>query len=258
MPFGKIPATIHEWEEFNHARSSLEQMLELRLWGIIHGKNGVGKSQLVHAVAESLPEKVYRVIRMSHSTLSASDMLRSLCHALEIQPRFRRSDTVEQLCRHWQKLLPLYPVVLYDEAQNLNAQSLEELRLLSCAGNDSRNLFSLVLIGDDHLIPRLQMGIHHALLQRMGFQIQLHPMNAEQSRAYLSARLQEVCLSVNPFDEAATQLLVQATHGIPRAINRLAQASMQNAMRHASKNITAQHVQKAIETLHCLTQNTKP
>ena len=253
MPFAKTATQIHRWEGFQNAEASLNRLLALRLWGMVHGLNGVGKSQLVHTVAEALPEKVYRPIRLSHSTLGASDLLRTLCHALEIQPAFRRSDIVEQIGRHWLKLAPVFPVILLDEAQNLHSQALEELRLLSCAGLDARNLFGLVLIGDAHLLPRLQMGINHALLQRMGFQIELRPMDAEQSKDYVATRLQEVGIHSSPFEEAATELLIRATAGIPRCINLIAQTAIQNAVESSSRLVTSQHVQKAIEHLHWLT-----
>lgn len=258
MPCGKIPASLHRWDGFETAEASRQRMLALRLWGIVHGPNGVGKSQLVQAVAEELPEKAYRVIRLSHSTRSASDLLRSLCHALQIKPAFRRADIVELLSLHWLKLAPVFPVLFLDEAQNLTAQALEELRLLSCAGLDTRNLFSLVLIGDENLLPRLEMGINHALLQRMGYEVQLAPMNAQQSKEYLESRLKEVGLHTSPFEAAALDLLVNGTAGIPRCLNLIAQAAMQQALENSSRSITAQHVQKSLEQLRWLAPNPIP
>jgi type II secretory pathway predicted ATPase ExeA len=258
MPFGKTPTALHRWDGFETAEASLMRMLALRLWGIVHGPNGTGKSQLVHAVAEELPEKAYRVIRLSHSTLSASDLLRSLCHALHIKPAFRRADIVEQIGLQWLKLSPVFPVLFLDEAQNLSAQALEELRLLSCAGLDARNHFSLVLIGDENLMPRLEMGVNHALLQRLGFQVQVNPMNAQQSREYLDTRLKDVGIQSSPFEEAAVNLLVNATDGIPRCLNLLAQAAMQQAMEATSHAVTAKHVQKALEQLRWLAPNHIP
>lgn len=258
MPFAKTPASLHRWDGFENAATSLQRMLSLRLWGIVHGPNGVGKSQLLHAVAEELPEKSYRVIRLSHSTLSASDLLRSLCHALQIKPAFRRADIVELVSLHWLKLSPVFPVLFLDEAQNLTAAALEELRLLSCAGLDTRNLFSLVLIGDENLMPRLELGINHALLQRMGYQVQLPPMNPAQSKEYLESRLKEVGLHTSPFEDAALDMLIHGADGIPRSLNLIAQAAMQQAMENSSRCVTPPHVQKALEQLHWLTPHHIP
>jgi hypothetical protein len=114
MPFAKTTTRLHRWEGFQNAEQSLNRLLSLKLWGIVHGPNGVGKSQLIHAVAESLPDQSYRSIRLSHSTLGASDLLRSLCHALEIKPAFRRGDIVAQITAQWLKLSPVFPVLLLD------------------------------------------------------------------------------------------------------------------------------------------------
>lgn len=249
MPFGKTPSAPHRWEAFQHAEEQLLRLLSVRAWGIVHGPNGVGKSQLVAAVADALPDKQYRVARLTHSTLGASDLLRALCHALEVQPSFRRSDTVAALSRHWQQLDRIHPVLLVDEAQNLSSCAMEELRLLSCIGLDTRPIFSLVLIGDQQLLPRLQMGVQHALRHRLGFQIQLHPMTPAQSRLYVEARLAEVGIRTVPFEEKAMELLIQAAGGIARSLNHLAQRSMEMAMNRSTQRIPATDVQAAIEQL---------
>lgn len=131
-------------------------------------------------------------------------------------------------------------------------------RLLSCAGLDTRNLLSLALIGDENLLPRLELGINHALLQRMGYQVQLAPMTPQQSKAYIESRLKEVGLHTNPFEDAALDLLVNGADGIPRCLNLIAQAAMQQALENSSHSVTTKHVQKALEQLRWLAPNHIP
>ena len=253
MPFGKAPATLHRWEAFQQAEAQLLRRLSVRAWGIVHGPNGVGKSQLAAAVADALPDKQYRVARLTHSTLGASDLLRALGHTLEVKPAFRRADTVAALIRHWQQLDRIHPIILVDEAQNLSSCALEELRLLSCIGLDPRPVFSLVLIGDQQLLPRLQMGVQYALRHRLGFQIQLRPMTPAQSREYVEARLAEVGMRTGPFEDQALELLVQAAGGIARSLNHLAQRSMELAIARSTQRVLTADVQAAIEQLPWLT-----
>jgi len=54
--------------------------------------------------------------------------------------------------------------MVLDDAQNISATALEELRLLSCARRDTQPPFSLLLLGDEQLLPRLQMGINAPLV----------------------------------------------------------------------------------------------
>jgi hypothetical protein len=66
-----------------------------------------------------------------------------------------------------------WPLLVLEEAQNLSASALEEVRLLTCARTDTRAPFSLLLVGDDSLLPRLQLGINRALISRLGFALAL-------------------------------------------------------------------------------------
>ena len=70
-----------------------------------------------------------------------------------------------------------WPIFVLEEAQNLSACAIEEVRLLTCARTDTRPPFSLLLVGDDSLLARLQMGIHRGLLSRLGFCLCLRPLD---------------------------------------------------------------------------------
>jgi type II secretory pathway predicted ATPase ExeA len=117
-----------------------------------------------------------------------------------------------------------WPLLVLEEAQNFSASALEEVRLLTCACSDTRPPFSLLLIGEDSLLPRLQMGINHALISRLGFALPLTRLEPAQSREYVAARLRAVGVHSNPFEDQGLELLIQAASGLPRAINHLARA----------------------------------
>jgi general secretion pathway protein A len=117
-----------------------------------------------------------------------------------------------------------WPLLVLEEAQNFSASALEEVRLLTCARSDTRPPFSLLLIGEDPLLPRLQMGINHALISRLGFALALTRLEPAQSRDYVTARLRAVGVHSNPFEDQGLELLIQAANGLPRAITHLARA----------------------------------
>src|SRR3990172_9490522 len=89
------------------------------------------------------------------------------------------------------KLYKLYeagrrPVIIIDEAQLIPGKAtFEELRLLTNFQLDDRNLLALVLIGQTELRERLNKKPHRALLQRIGMQYHLGPLNAEEVAAYV-------------------------------------------------------------------------
>jgi type II secretory pathway predicted ATPase ExeA len=191
---------------------------------------------------------------LSHSSVTGTDLLRLLCMELGQAVRMRRSDNVMSIRQGWQQLDRLWPVVVLDEAQNLSASALEEVRLLSCDRRDTQPPFSLLLVGDEQLLPRLQMGINAPLLARLSFCLGLQPWNGQELAGYVQARLQEVGIHANPFDAAALQLLLQAGNGLPRLLNHLAQRALEEAAAQSSRAVTTAHVQRALELLPWVTR----
>lgn len=249
MPFGKEVKNPYRWNSFQQTETRLIQFISLRAWGVVHGPNGVGKSQLMAVASHGLSDKLYRLVCLCHSSLTGSDLLRAICHSLDIIPAFRRSDTVALIHRAFKKLEKVFPLLILDEAQNLSATALEELRLLSCTALDHAAIFGLVLVGDANLLPRLHMGINRSLLSRLGFCLNLQPMNPEQTLAYIDARLREVAIQNSPIEENARQLLTQASAGIPRCVNQLAQLAFQAAVEESSQRVNLQHFQRALDQL---------
>ena len=132
--------------------------MAVRTCGILWGPNGVGKSRLVKALVDRLPQKSYRTMVLTHSSLTGTDITRYLCHTQGIGVAQRRSDNIMALRKLWSDQDGLWPVLIFEEAQNLSTMGLEELRLMTCDRLDTQPPFSLLLVGDGALMPRLQMG----------------------------------------------------------------------------------------------------
>ena len=248
-PFGAAVQSPIESQAQRKALSQIEQCIAVRACGILHGPNGVGKSQLVKTLVDRLPQKRYRTMVLTHSSLTGTDVVRYLCHLQGMTPAQRRSDNIIALRKFWNDLEGLWPVLIFEEAQNLSAMALEELRLLICDRLDTQPPFSLLLVGDAALMPRLQMGINRPLLTRMGFCLQLPGWTPEQCKEYIGKRLEEVGIHDSVFDPAAEELLVRIASGIPRAINHLAQRSFEQAAIEQSRQISIEHVQHALDQL---------
>lgn len=257
LPFGAAVEKPYASESFNQTRHRLEQLVAVRACGLVHGPNGVGKTLLVQHFLASLPDKRYKTLLLSHSSVTGTDLLRLLCCELGQTARMRRSDNVLSIRQGWQQLDRLWPVLVLDEAQNLSATALEEVRLLTCERRDTQPPFSLLLVGDDQLLPRLQMGINAPLLARLSFCLRLQPWTSQELSDYVQARLEQVGIHASPFEAAALQLLVQAGNGLPRLLNHLAQRALEEAAAQNSRTITAAHVQRALELLPWVAQLTR-
>jgi len=257
MPFAAATAQPYASESFRQNCHRLEQLVAVRAGGLLHGPNGVGKTLLVHHFLQSLPDKRYKPLVLSHSSVSGTDLLRLLCTELGQTARLRRSDNALLLRQAWQQLDRVWPILVLDEAQNLSAKALEEIRLLTCDRRDTQPPFSLLLVGDEQLLPRLQMGINAPLLCRLSFCLHLQPWSPEELAGYVQARLQQVGIHASPFEAPALQLLLQAGNGLPRLLNHLAQRALEEAALQNSRTITAAHVHRALELLPWVAQLAK-
>jgi type II secretory pathway predicted ATPase ExeA len=248
-PFCAGAKPVFEHPQFDALSARLSQLCAIGSSGVLHGPNGSGKSYLInHLLSARLSEKQFKALVLTHSSLSGSDLLRALSLALEIRPKFRRSDNVAAITEAWQALGNRWPVLILEEAQNLSAVALEELRLLSCARLDTVP-FSLILVGDNSLLAKLKLGVHAPLRSRLGYCLELAPLNVQQSRQYFEHALRGASIHANPFQPDALELLIQAAGGLPRTINHLAQRAMEAAASAGSIDVNAAHVQSGIDRL---------
>lgn len=245
-PNSQLVLSHQGWEK---ARNELDQLLSLRLSGVLQGPHGVGKSYLLHHWTQTLCPKRYRLLRLTHASLQGSDLIRNLVRVAGKNPYFRRGDNVQLLADIWREGAPQWPLILIEEAQDLNIPALEEMRLLLCARPDAQPTFSLLLCGDEDLLPKLQLGVNKALISRLAFCVTLDPWPLATLRDYLNERLREVSIATSPLEPGAETLLLQGAQGSPRTLNILLQRSMEQAALDKRRTITAADVQAVIETL---------
>lgn len=254
MPFYSSSARPFVYPDYEQTLQRLKQLIQLKAAGILHGPNGIGKSYLINQLVKTLPSKPYKAIVVTHSTLRGNGLLRQLSLRFGKTPRMRREDNLEHLQTSWRELKPTWPILLLEEAQNLSADALEEVRLLSLCEPNTQMPFTLLFIGDENLMPRLLMGVNHALLNRLSFCLSLQPLQPEQSRDYIQARLAEVSITQNPFEPASLELIVQAAQGLPRLINHICQRAFEIACRVESPRIDPPHIREALDQMPWLIQ----
>lgn len=254
MPFAKSVRNPFRHPAFDQTLHRLHQMIQVRSSGVLCGDNGVGKSQLLSFALKQLPPKAYKILHLHHTSLSGNELLRVVCQQLEQTPAFRRSDTLRTIAHNWCQPDGRFPVLVIDEAQNLSAQALEELRLLSCAQLDASTDFVLLLCGDLELMPTLRMRVNRPLLSRLGFQLQLQPLTPELMLAYINHRLAESAIPVDVLELPARALAVQICCGLMRNADTLMRAAIQCAALADHATINTQHLQYALDILPWLTQ----
>jgi type II secretory pathway predicted ATPase ExeA len=139
----------------------VEQMVQEGGFALISGESGTGKSVALRIVAErlaTLRDVVVGVLERPQS--KAADFYRELgdIFAVKLSPS-NRWGGFKALRERWKAHLAsarIKPVLLVDEAQEMDAEVLGELRLLSSADFDATSLLTVVLCGDGRLLERLR------------------------------------------------------------------------------------------------------
>jgi general secretion pathway protein A len=117
-------------------------------------------------------------------------------------------------------------ILIIDEAQNLEPDALEHLRMLSNINADKFQILQLILVGQPQLREVLMSPRLHQFAQRISSDFHLSPLDPKEVAKYVAFRLEAVGSRRFLFTEEACALIAAASGGIPRMINVLCDTAL--------------------------------
>ncbi|GAB3370186.1 XrtA/PEP-CTERM system-associated ATPase [Massilia agri] len=192
---------------------------------VITGEVGAGKTTLVRNLLNKIPTDQIVAAHIVNTSLDPEDTLRMVVSAFGLP--FEGASKAELLNRLEQFLRGVdrqgkRALLVIDEAQNLNARTVEELRMLSNFQTDDRSLLQTFLLGQPEFRATLHSPGMQQLRQRVIASYHLGPMDAQETRAYVEHRLATVGWKGDPsFDDGAYATVYAYSGGIPRKTNTL-------------------------------------
>ena len=202
---------------------------------LLTGEVGTGKTTVNRCLLEQLPDTTDLAIILNPA-LSAVELLASACDELRIDyPRDAHSlkALTDALHRY---LLENYDrgrktVLMIDEAQHLDFDVLEQIRLLTNLETNDEKLLQIILIGQPELSDKLARPELRQLNQRITARYNLQPLNLDETGAYIRHRLEVAGLKGDRklFEQAAVKQIHALTRGIPRLINVLCDRALLGA-----------------------------
>jgi general secretion pathway protein A len=193
---------------------------------LLTGEIGAGKTTVCRCFLEQIPANC-NVAYIFNPKLTVNELLRSICDEFHVQlPPGAQTvkDHVDPLNAFLlaQHAAGRNNVLIIDEAQNLSADVLEQLRLLTNLETAERKLLQVVLIGQPELRGILARPELEQLAQRVIARFHLGALSEAETAQYIRHRLNVAGLTgALPFDRAALRLIHQLTRGVPRRINLL-------------------------------------
>ncbi|MEJ2530589.1 MAG: AAA family ATPase [Halioglobus sp.] len=194
---------------------------------LLTGEVGTGKTTINRCLLEQLPQDTDVAIILNPA-LNAMELLASVCDELGIAYDAERHTLKTLTDKLHAFLLDNHArgrktVLMIDEAQHLDFEVLEQIRLLTNLETNSEKLLQIILIGQPELAEMLSRPELRQLNQRITARYNLEPLNLEETGAYIRHRLQVAGMTAGReiFPRAVIRGIYQRTRGIPRLINVL-------------------------------------
>ena len=241
-----FPSREHQ-EALAHLRYGIQNREPFVL---ITGEVGTGKTTAVYdALAEWGSRAVVALI--TNSALSRSELLEEIClrFGVSLPSPVTKPQALVELQRQLTAIRQRgeLAILLVDEAQNLDRELLEEIRLLSNLEVGGEYLLQIFLVGQPELETKLAQKELRQLRQRIGIHYRILPLSANESARYIHHRVSVAGGNAEElFPSATCTEIYRVTNGIPREINVVAGQSLLNAFVDDARSVTVEHV-RAVE-----------
>ncbi|EHR70616.1 type II secretory pathway, component ExeA (predicted ATPase) [Burkholderiales bacterium JOSHI_001] len=252
-PFSIAPDPRYLFMSARHREALAHLLYGLRGGGgfvLLTGEIGAGKTTIARAVLEQVPPHC-NVAYIFNPKLTVLELLQTVCAEFHIalpEGTAGSKHCTDALNRY---LLDTHAqgqtnVLIIDEAQNLDSDVLEQLRLLTNLETAERKLLQIVLIGQPELRQMLARPELEQLAQRVIARYHLQALSEAETRQYVDHRLGVAgAHGPRPFTRGALKRIHQLSRGVPRRINLLCDRALLGAYGGGRSEVDADLVEQA-------------
>jgi general secretion pathway protein A len=209
-------------EKHKEALATLKYgILENKGFLLLTGDVGTGKTVLIHGLMKLI--KVSAIVAtIPDPGLSSIDFFNFLSEEFKMNRRFESKGAFLIHLKHFlynassadKKVL-----LIIDEAQRLNHELIEQIRLLSNIEMDNRKLINIFFVGQSECNKMLSEERHKAVRQRISVSYHIDPLTEQETRHYINHRLNIAGCKKELFKPEALRRIYAFSRGYPRLIN---------------------------------------
>ncbi len=258
--FSESPFNITPNPRFYYRTQSCDAVLEVVQHGIktrkglivVVGEPGSGKTLFLKFLVRDLAPKAEAVL-VGNPLADLDEILRHLLERLELHghatDRSARLDRLtEDLIR--QRKEGRMACLLIDEAQDLDINTLDELRILANLEFEGDALLPIVLVGQPELNLKLDQPSAIRIKQRVALTRNIYPLIRKEVGPYIASRLRVAgCEKSGLFDPEAIDTIAAHSGGIPRMVNSICDNSLFRAYTMKQRVISARIVDQVAREL---------
>ena len=219
------------------------------------GEVGTGKTTVIRSLLEQLPGHA-EVALILNPRVTPAEFLLTICEELHINvPEGGKGSTKTLMDLLGRYLLETHArgrrvVLIVDEAQNLSAQTLEQVRLLTNLETATTKLLQIILIGQPELRDLLDQPDLRQLAQRITGRYHLSPLSLEEAGGYVKHRMRVAGATAEAFTPGALREIYRLSGGIPRVINVMADRALLGAFTREDHRVGASYIRLAASEVY--------
>lgn len=249
------PRYVYHAPQYRHAGENIRfGISEREGFMVLTALPGSGKTTLCRDLVNKLDGRRYRTALMFNPFLNAVEMLQALLTEFGVSypPGANRKDLIERLNNFLlaQLVAGRTCVAIFDEAQHLSPEFLEQIRVLSNLETEQEKLIQIILVGQPELLDRLTSPTMAQLDQRVSVRCTLGPLSLEEMDRYIHHRLNVAGAKGEvQFAPAALRTIHSASGGVPRLVNLITDRTLLAGYADQSPVIRRPHVRRAVKLL---------
>jgi general secretion pathway protein A len=208
------------------------------------GEVGTGKTTVVRTLLSRVPHHA-DVAVILNPRVTPVEFLLTICEELGLGIPDADRDSVKQMVDALnRRLLSAHAegrriIVIVDEAQNLSADVLEQVRLLTNLETPTQKLLQIILIGQPELRELLDRTELRQLAQRITGRYHLEPLSREETLGYVRHRLRVAGAVEDIFTPSALAEVHRLSGGIPRVINVTCDRALLGAYTQETRKVSS-------------------
>jgi general secretion pathway protein A len=265
LPFSIAPDPRYLYMSEQHREALAHLLYGIKSDGgfvLLTGDVGTGKTTVCRCLLEQIPEN-HRIAFIINPKITVIELLAAICDEFGIDYPKRSRSVKVFVDRINAFLLDVRAgggraVVIVDEAQNLDAEVLEQLRLLTNLETSQEKLLQIVLLGQPELRNMLIRPELRQLDQRITARFHLGPLPRNDVDAYVTHRLRVAGVERKLFGSGAIRKLYRLSGGIPRLINVVCDRALIGAYVQGQNTVTSGTLGKAADEVFGQTVRSRP
>ncbi len=217
---------------------------------VVTGEIGSGKTTLIQHLLKNTDASI-TVGLISNAQGGRGELLQWVLNALSVEVS-NDASYVQKFQKLQDFLIAEYAeerrvVLIFDEAQNLSVEGLEELRMLTNINANKDELLQLILIGQPELRDVIRSPKMKQLAQRVAASYHIPAMDKDMVTQYIQHRLKTVGGRGDEFTTAACKIVHEQTGGVPRLVNQLCDIAMVYAWSNEQREVSEETLQTVLD-----------